>query len=1148
MTVLQNIFSESEPSYKGLTVGENNQKNFYGKLKPTQNEKMQRLTKSHIDSFDWFLKDGVKQVPKTIEPIEIVINRDVYCISFINIDVKKPEVQVGVTSKNKNVYPYECRIRGTTYSGRLEVTVKVTKNGDDLHVVKTILGSIPMMVKSKKCHLYGMSPSELVAHKEESEEMGGYFIGNGNEKVIRMLTTQRRNYPLALSKKSYESRGKDYSEFAINFKSVGPDQSIQPMFLHYLKTGKMNICVFHNKANFYIPLIVILKCLVNYSDLELVEELQKGSNLPEFLECFKEMLLENNEKNKHLKNQKDYLRYLGDKFKDKLLSPTWKSHADIGKQFIKDHILVHLDENIDKFNLLCYMAQKLYCLAKGKCLPENPDSSQHHEILLPGHLFTMILKESLQSWQKDVRLTVLKHFRFKSENSRPESIRTIEEHKFDSLVKDFIANTKGDYCCKQFFNVVCTGNLLRSPTGLGLMQDKGLSVIADKLNFMRYASHFRAVHRGQFFTTMRTTTVRKLLPETWGFLCCVHTPDGTPCGLLNHMTYLCEVNNSLCEIPEIHQCLKSYMEKDLSETGEEYPVLFNGKRIGFVSKSISDYLVKNLRLLKTKHELPLEICLVPFSDKAQQYPSLYLFYDLAQMKRPVRNVHLKMNEYIGTFEQVYLDICVKEEEKFAETTHQELTQDSILSFAASLTPFSDYNQSPRNMYQCQMGKQTMGTCAQAIKYRADNKLYNLESPQAPMVRPYKYDQFGCDEYPSGTNAIVAVISYSGYTMEDAVTINKASHENGFCRGSIYKSEVLSALPTKEKNSYIVFGVNKDSWNYKELNLDNDGLPYIGQRLTTGCNLYSTIDTRNGEMKVMKYKGLETAYVENLSVLGNDKGDQIIQRVRITYRIERNTIIGDKFASRAGQKGICAQFLPIEDMPFTQAGMTPDIIFNPHGFPSRMTIGMMIEFLAGKAASMHGHCYDATPFTFNEKESALVYFEDRLREAGFNSQGLEFMTNGKTGETYEVQIFMGPVYYQRLRHMVSDKFQCRTTGAVDQITQQPVQGRKRGGGVRFGEMERDALIAHGCASVIQDRLMNCSDYCQIYVCKKCGLFSTKLKKQPSNVKMSEKFVKRNWLCQMCGETTELGLLQIPFVFLYLSQELSAMNIKMKLNLD
>ena len=1139
MTVLQDIFSEIEPSYKNLTVGEYNQKNFYGKLKPTQNEKMQQLTKPHIDSFNWFLLYGVKEVAKSIKPMEIRINKDIYAFSFSSIEVIKPTASIDAHCKNNKVYPYECRMRGTTYSGKIKLKVEVTKNGEAFHKILTSLGNIPMMVKSSKCHLYKMSPTELVRLKEESEEMGGYFVGNGNEKVVRMLTAQRRNYPLALSKKSYENRGKDYSEFAISLKSVSADQSIHQMFLHYLNTGNMNVCVFHLKQNFFIPLIIILKCLVNYNDSKLIKQLEKGSNIPEFSQCVKEMLLENDAKNKHLKNQNAYLGYLGDKFKDRILSPTWESHAEIGKKFLDEHLLVHLDNDTDKFNLMCYMAQKLFCLAKEKCLPENPDSSQHHEILLSGHLFTMILKKSLLSWQKELRLVVSKSYRFKSENSRPEVIRTPNEHNFDSQIKKFIDSTKSDMCFKPFLDVICTGNL---QIDLGLMQDKGLSVIADKLNFMRYASHFRAVHRGQFFTTMRTTTVRKLLPETWGFLCCVHTPDGTPCGLLNHMTYLCEVVDKVSETPEIDEWLKKCMEKDLNKAGEHYPVLFNGKRIGFVPKSLVSFCTKQLRYLKTKYELPLEICLVPFSDKAQQYPSLYLFYSLAQMKRPVRNIYQKMNEYIGTFEQVYLDICVKEEEKSSKTTHQELTQDSILSFAASLTPFSDYNQSPRNMYQCQMGKQTMGTAAQAIKYRADNKLYNLESPQSPMVRPYKYDQFGCDEFPSGTNAIVAVISYSGYTMEDAVTINKASHEKGFCRGSIYKSEILSALPTKEKNGYITFGVSKNSHQYKGLGLDDDGLPYIGQRLTNGCNLYSTIDNRNDEMRVVKYKGLETAYVENLSALGNDKGLQLKQKVRITYRIERNTIIGDKFASRAGQKGICAQFLPIEDMPFTQNGMTPDIIFNPHGFPSRMTIGMMIEFLAGKSASMHGHCYDATPFTFNEKDTALNYFEDRLRSAGFNSQGLEYMANGKTGEFFEVQIFIGPVYYQRLRHMVSDKFQCRTTGPVDQITQQPVQGRKRKGGVRFGEMERDALIAHGCSSVIQDRLMNCSDYCQIYACKKCGLFATRLKKN------SEKKVKRNWVCQMCGETKHLGLLEIPFVFFYLSQELSAMNIKMKLNLD
>ncbi|RVE41352.1 hypothetical protein evm_013999 [Chilo suppressalis] len=194
--------------------------------------------------------------------------------------------------------------------------------------------------------------------------------------------------------------------------------------------------------------------------------------------------------------------------------------------------------------------------------------------------------------------------------------------------------------------------------------------------------------------------------------------------------------------------------------------------------------------------------------------------------------------------------------------------------------------------------------------------------------------------------------------------------------------------------------------------------------------------------------------------------------------KRYPTVGDKFASRAGQKGICSQRWAAEDLPFTESGLIPDILFNPHGFPSRMTIAMMIECMAGKAASLHGHVHDASPFRFNEKDTAINYFGRLLEAGGYNYYGTERMYSGVDGREMTADIFYGVIHYQRLRHMVSDKWQVRTTGVVDALTRQPVKGRRRGGGVRLGEMERDALLSHGAAFILQDRLFHCSDKCEV----------------------------------------------------------------------
>lgn len=283
------------------------------------------------------------------------------------------------------------------------------------------------------------------------------------------------------------------------------------------------------------------------------------------------------------------------------------------------------------------------------------------------------------------------------------------------------------------------------------------------------------------------------------------------------------------------------------------------------------------------------------------------------------------------------------------------------------------------------------------------------------------------------------------------------------------------------------------------------------------------------------------------VFSPDSHHLVVQIFFQFFSFQRNPIIGDKFSSRHGQKGICSQKWPIENMPFTESGMTPDIIFNPHGFPSRMTIGMMIESMAGKSASLNGTVYDATPFTFSEDDPAVDYFGNLLKQSGYNFYGTERMYSGTDGREFEADIFFGIVYYQRLRHMVADKYQVRTTGPIDILTHQPVQGRKRQGGIRFGEMERDALLAHGTSFLLQDRLMNCSDRTVGQVCTKCGsILSPLLDKPAVKVAAAAAHKERKWTCKVCESTEHIQLLAFPYVFRYLVAELAAMNIKVALD--
>ena len=554
---------------------------------------------------------------------------------------------------------------------------------------------------------------------------------------------------------------------------------------------------------------------------------------------------------------------------------------------------------------------------------------------------------------------------------------------------------------------------------------------------------------------------------------------------------------------------------------------------------------------------------------------MYLFTDAARLVRPVIHRATGRTEMIGPMEQPFMDIaCLDEDVREGVTTHQELDATNMLSLIASLTPFSDYNQSPRNMYQCQMGKQTMGTPCHSLPYRADNKLYKLQNPQAPVVQTSRHGEYKMDEYPNGTNAIVAVLSYTGFDMEDAMILNKGSYERGFGHASVYKTMKVSledeaeraGASMKSDNPRLRFG-NKTN-NDGELlhpSLGADGLPEIGGCVEEGDPLYCVVDDLSGRDRVGKHKEKEKAYIQMVRALGGANPKKSDHDISITLRFPRNPVIGDKFSSRHGQKGVLSILWPQSDMPFSESGISPDVIINPHAFPSRMTIGMLIESMAGKSGALHGKFQDATPFTFHESgdKIAVDYFGEQLQQAGYNYYGSEPLYSGVSGCLMHADLYIGVVYYQRLRHMVSDKYQVRATGPVNQLTRQPIKGRKKGGGIRLGEMERDSLLSHGTAFLLHDRLLNCSDRHVTYACSRCGdllsptterstVLSTGQSASDVTHKARLRVYCRNAKCRDAvtreGANDEcVEPIVIPYVYRYLANELAGMNVKMTLEI-
>ncbi|KAK3341573.1 hypothetical protein B0T25DRAFT_626185 [Lasiosphaeria hispida] len=1121
-------------------------------------------------------------------------------IRFKNVTLQKAQVPPSNKfAKNREIFPAECRERHVSYRGKLAVTLEYQINNGEPHELVRELGQMPIMVKSNKCHLENNSPALLVARKEESEELGGYFVVNGIEKIIRLLIVNRRNFPLAIVRPSFVNRGPSYTPYGIITRSVRPDETSQTNVLHYLSDGNVTFRFSWRKNEFLVPVMMVLKALVETNDREIFEGLvgpPKSKGVQNTFLTDRVELLLRTYKTYGLYTKTQTRAYLGEKFRVVLGVPETMSDYDVGTEFLRKIVLVHLGcvdvteaQDADKFKMLLFMCRKLYALVAGDCTVDNPDAVQNQEILLGGFLYGQILKERLEELLTVSLRGALREYWRKNPTVSFTSATFAKD--FPNVIFRRTNENLGN--ALEYF--LSTGNLT-SPSGLDLQQTSGFTVVAEKLNFLRFISHFRMVHRGSFFAQLKTTTVRKLLPESWGFLCPVHTPDGSPCGLLNHLAHKCKIMTSSVDasaVPALAFEL-GVVDSSSSAVSESVVVMLDGKILGFCTPEQCKIVAENFRYLKAEggHGVPvhLEIGYVPPSNGGS-YPGLYMSSGPARMTRPVKYLPLGKEDWVGPLEQPYMSIaCTDTEIVPGDSTHVENDPTDILSILANMTPFSNYNQSPRNMYQCQMGKQTMGTPGTALMNRTDNKMYRIQTGQSPIVRSPLHNTYAFDNFPNGTNAVVAVISYTGYDMDDAMIINKSAHERGFGHGTIYKTKKVSlkddTRTRSAKNVGKMFGFAPNSAIKESIHdqLDADGLPYVGRLVQEGdvlCAWYTVSADYNGQLinrdgitHWEKYKDSEDAFIEEVRVIGADTGTEPLQVISIKLRIPRSPVIGDKFSSRHGQKGVCSQKWPAIDMPFSESGIVPDVIINPHAFPSRMTIGMFIESLAGKSGALHGLAQDSTPFKFDEEHTAGDYFGHQLMKAGYNYHGNEPMYSGITGEEFNVDIYIGVVYYQRLRHMVNDKYQVRTTGPVVPTTGQPIKGRKKGGGIRVGEMERDALLAHGAAFLLQDRLLNCSDYSKSWICRDCGSF---LAVQPTVSPFIGKRKAVNTVrCRNCasrldqmedldlmrldGEIWEDGqgvqwiggenttMVVVPGALKFLDVELAAMGVKLKYRVD
>ena len=1107
----------------------------------------------------------------------------------------RPTISVGrpiikeANGATHDLYPMEARLRNLNYSAPIYLEFTVIEDGIEREPEKVHIGDLPVMIKSKKCNLHkdniemDREPTDeevtnfLVEQGEDLCDPGGYFIIGGTERALisledlapnRVMVELNERYGTSLHVAKVFSQKEGYRALTLMEKK---------------KDGMLVVSV--PAASGQIPLMILMKALGMESDEAIFKAIVSDPQMANIVyanieECQNKKLYPPN----GIYTTEDAILFLERKF---ATGQAKEYRAKKVESIIDRSLLPHLGDTADarlkKSIFLGRMAMTILELELGHRKEDDKDHYANKRLKLAGDLMEDLFRVAFTNLIKDLKYQLERGY------TRKKGL------KISSAIRP-------DLLTHRLLHAFATGNWVGGRAGV--------SQLLDRTSNMSALSHLRRV-TSPLTRSQPHFEARDLHPTQWGRLCPNETPEGQNCGLVKNCALIIDISEGYDDREVIWLLKDLGVKEVGEQYTTETRVYVNGDLIGLHDKpkELVEEVRQRRRSGLLSHEVNVRFddnmneIIINCDEGRLRRPLLVVRHGKTMLTRKhVEDMRAQKIRWADLIREGVVEWIDAEEEedtfiavfghktpqkcehcgKFLSEidvewrnpgeegkvlleckscsgtmhvdslltehhTHLETDPMVILGVCSALVPYPEHNSSPRVTMGSGMAKQSLGLSSSNYRIRPDTRSHILHYPQAPLVTTKSMDFVYFNKRPAGQNFVVAIMSYHGYNMEDAVVMNKSSVERALGRSTFmrtYRAEERRYPGGQEDHFEIpspdVRGARADL-SYS--NLGEDGLISPETGVQGGDVLIGKTSPprfleeeadfltpqKRRETSVTCRPG-ETGYVDNVMLTESENGSRL---VKVKVRDERVPELGDKFASRHGQKGVIGLLVPQEDMPFTEDGLIPDLLINPHAIPSRMTVAHVLEMIGGKVGSMEGRYIDGTPFS-GEREEAL---RDSLIRNGFKHNGNEVMYDGVTGRQIEAEVFIGVIYYQKLHHMVSGKLHVRSRGPVQILTRQPTEGRSRQGGLRFGEMERDCLIGHGAAMVIKDRLLDESDGTLQYVCGNpaCGHIAI--------------LDRRGTLrCPVCGNNSKIYQVQTSYAFKLLLDELLSLGVAMRLQLE